>query len=74
VRDLPGRRGGRAAKLLGTVGPRREGPGAPTPLDALDADRLDNALTPGERLDHDNQIVHTFGDVSPLLRLPRGQP
>lgn len=35
---------------------------------------LDAALPPSVLIDQDYQIIHTFGDVRALLRLPRGRP
>ena len=35
---------------------------------------LDETLPPSVLVDSRHQIVHTFGDISALLRLPRGRP
>jgi two-component system CheB/CheR fusion protein len=35
---------------------------------------LDTALPPSVLINHEYQILHTFGDVRPFLRLPRGRP
>jgi two-component system CheB/CheR fusion protein len=35
---------------------------------------LDAALPPSVLIDHEYQIIHTFGDIRALLRLPRGRP
>ena len=52
-------------------GPRGAGDG---PMLELFGALLDRALPPSVLIDNRRQIVHSFGDVSPLLRLPRGRP
>jgi two-component system CheB/CheR fusion protein len=58
---------------------------APSPIGSSTANRdaylidlfgslLDAALPPSVLINHEYQILHTFGDVRPFLRLPRGRP
>lgn len=35
---------------------------------------LDDALPPSVLVDANHQVIHSFGDISALLRLPRGRP
>jgi two-component system CheB/CheR fusion protein len=48
--------------------------GGDGPLLEVFASLLDTALPPSVLLGERNEIMHSFGDVSPLLRLPRGRP
>jgi two-component system CheB/CheR fusion protein len=56
--------------------PRRPSPvGREDPvLFEVFAGMLDESLPPSILLDRKHEIVHTFGDVSSILRVPRGRP
>lgn len=72
VRLLPGLR---SSPLLAThtssPAPTRGGEG---PLLEVFGSLLDSALPPSVLLGEQHEILHTFGDISALLRLPRGRP
>ncbi|NVB39071.1 response regulator [Pseudenhygromyxa sp. WMMC2535] len=73
VRLLPGLRGSHIAAPIAPVLSSRT-PSNDSPLFEVFSGLLDMSLPPSVLLDAHHQVVHSFGDITPLLRLPRGRP